>query len=290
MKKIAFVLGGGSIKGAYQIGQMHTLIHNGIIPNIITGISVGSLNGLLYSHYLGLYNDPILAIDNCVGFWINNIKKPSDIIKKKSIVKIIYEIMSNKFTGLLATVKLESLVTDVVDTILVKAANVDLDVGAVNMNTGLILYFNKTYDKIKECTIASSRIPLMMPPSILNNEEYYDGGLIDNAALGKAIDKGADEIRVLTTIPERIKIGFNNTTSLLSLVNRVMEITVNNTLNNDVNLAKVYNSLSSKGLSTKRFINLHIYRPKETLDIDIEDFTSVDIQNMISKGKQSIFF
>jgi NTE family protein len=288
MKKTAFVLGGGSIKGAYQIGQMYALIQKGIYPDIITGISVGSLNGLLYTYFMGLSNVPTIAIESCVNFWLNNVKQPSDLIEKKSWFRIIREIITGKFTGMLKTSKLEQLVKDKISLLYVGSSMVQLHVGAVNMNSGQIEYVDKQNAKIKEFTLASTRIPIMMPTSKINGSEYYDGGLIDNAAIGKAIDAGADVIYVLTTHPETIKAGFDKPGNILSNVNRIMDIVVNNTLNNDIIEARLINELVDRGLPEKVKVELNILRPEKPIEIDIESFTEQDIIDMINKGKCSI--
>lgn len=41
----ALVLSGGSIKGAFQAGAIAGLLDAGFRPDIVTGISVGALNG-----------------------------------------------------------------------------------------------------------------------------------------------------------------------------------------------------------------------------------------------------
>ena len=45
--KTGLVLGGGGSRGSYQIGVWKALREAGIVPDIITGTSVGALNGAL---------------------------------------------------------------------------------------------------------------------------------------------------------------------------------------------------------------------------------------------------
>ena len=44
----ALVLAGGGAKGSYQVGVYRALREVGWLPDIITGTSVGSLNGALF--------------------------------------------------------------------------------------------------------------------------------------------------------------------------------------------------------------------------------------------------
>ena len=63
--KQALVLAGGGSKGAYQAGCIKALIELGYNFNIVTGTSVGALNGLLvvqkdYEESIGEYHQDIL--------------------------------------------------------------------------------------------------------------------------------------------------------------------------------------------------------------------------------------
>ena len=62
--RTVFVLGGGGALGAYQAGAILTLLRSGVVPDVIYGASVGSLNGA----YLG--HDPTAArAESLVGWW-----------------------------------------------------------------------------------------------------------------------------------------------------------------------------------------------------------------------------
>lgn len=47
MPKVGFVLGGGGARGSYEIGVWEALNELSIKPDIVTGTSVGALNGAL---------------------------------------------------------------------------------------------------------------------------------------------------------------------------------------------------------------------------------------------------
>lgn len=49
MGKIGFVLEGGGVRGAYQAGAMKALYEKGIEPDVITGTSIGAINGAMVS-------------------------------------------------------------------------------------------------------------------------------------------------------------------------------------------------------------------------------------------------
>ncbi|HYA50975.1 MAG TPA: patatin-like phospholipase family protein, partial [Streptosporangiaceae bacterium] len=43
--KTAFMLGGGGLLGAHEIGMLRALSEAGIAPDVIVGTSVGAING-----------------------------------------------------------------------------------------------------------------------------------------------------------------------------------------------------------------------------------------------------
>ena len=67
--KVAIVLGGGGSKGAYQVGAWRALRELGIKYDMVTGTSIGALNGALmvlgdYEKALGLWRE--IDIDKVV--------------------------------------------------------------------------------------------------------------------------------------------------------------------------------------------------------------------------------
>lgn len=52
----ALVLGGGSMKGAYQVGCIKAILENGFEPDMIYGISVGALNATFLVNESGKKN------------------------------------------------------------------------------------------------------------------------------------------------------------------------------------------------------------------------------------------
>ena len=46
-RRTAFVLGGGGLLGAVEVGMLRALFERGIQPDLVLGTSVGALNGAL---------------------------------------------------------------------------------------------------------------------------------------------------------------------------------------------------------------------------------------------------
>ena len=64
MSKVAFVLGGGGVLGAAEVGMLRALIESGVAPDLIVGTSVGAINGAV------LAADPsIESVARLTGLW-----------------------------------------------------------------------------------------------------------------------------------------------------------------------------------------------------------------------------
>src|SRR6478736_3940989 len=61
---IAFVLGGGGIRGAVEIGMIKALFEAGIRPGVIAGTSIGAINGALVAS-----NPTPAVVDTLLHAW-----------------------------------------------------------------------------------------------------------------------------------------------------------------------------------------------------------------------------
>src|SRR5437588_10897095 len=48
-REVAFVLGGGGILGAHEVGMLRALTESAILPDLILGTSVGAINGAVFA-------------------------------------------------------------------------------------------------------------------------------------------------------------------------------------------------------------------------------------------------
>jgi NTE family protein len=200
MKKKALGLSGGSIKGAFQAGAIQQVLNEGFQPDIIHGISVGSLNGSFLVNETGKKNNNYdwKTIGNTlVEFWKNKINKPSDLMKKKGFFQLAKELLFNRFNGIISNDPLKKLVHQILSLENLRKSKVNFTAGAVDMITGNLKHFNQSNPSLIDGVIASTTIPIMMPISNIGGLPYYDGGLRDVAPLKSVIEKGAEEIVII---------------------------------------------------------------------------------------------
>lgn len=291
MEKIAHVYGGGSIKGIWQCGAINNVLNRGIYPDIITGISVGNLNANLLANLVGKQhiNNPNKPLNwHEIGvefkkFWIDNITCPESIAIKKGALKLIWELVRGKFNGFTDTTPLRKLLQKTIELRYLERSGLKISSGCVNVAEGKIIYVDPSIQNYHQYIIASTVIPFMMPVEKIGMQNFIDGGLIDSAPIGQAIKMGATKIIVFANHPEKIGYRDINIHNPLVYADRITEIIVNNTINDDIVEAQLINELLSnnvvcKKTEGKKIIDIKIIRPQTTIELEIDKFNTNDIR------------
>jgi NTE family protein len=295
------VLAGGSVKGAFQAGVIKALFEKGYRPDSIYGVSAGSLNASYLVNRFGLQqiseepiNYPQAALD-LWDFWENRITRPECLSEPLGLFTLGWTALTKKFSGLVSTKPLRSLVEDVLSMRNLHASPIGLKIGAVNIIDGKMHYVDPSFDYFFDYLMASSAIPILMPVVKINNEEhnsYLDGGLRDVAPLQRALLDGGTNIVCISCHSESVEGGMFDSGDLLALVDRVMDIAVNEILNADLRESLLMNdslpddgSVAQSGpYAGRKKVNIISIRPIKPIDIDIMNFTPMDIRRILEVG------
>ena len=284
MSKI-LVLAGGSVKGAFQAGVMKAIMERGYQPDAVYGVSAGSLNAAYFVNQLGLQaisGEPISfkdASQDLWDFWESRITSPESLSKPFNIFQLGLSALRKKFKGLVDTMPLRNLLTEVLSVRNLHASPIDLKIGAVNIIDGTMYYVDTSEEHFLDYLMASSAVPILMPVVKINGEtrrSFLDGGLRDVAPIKKAVDDGASHIVCISCHMETIEGGHFDSGDLLALVDRVMDIAVNEILNADIKEVMISNTT----------IDIQSIRPPQPLTIDIQNFNKMDIRRMLELGYQ----
>ena len=291
----ALVLGGGSLKGAWQVGVIHAILDTGFKPEMIYGISAGALNASFMVNEASkqfIEKGEInwdLVNKKLLKFWLENIKQPSDIGVLKSKFSLGIDTLLSRFDGLIDTNPLHDKLKKNLDMTILRRSPIYLKVGAVNINTGEMYYANPLEEHFLDFLRASSSLPFIMPAIQIggdHREAYMDGGLREVVPLRKAIEDGATEIYCVATHPKNRPLEHFNYRSFFSLIERIKDITVNQFENSDIewaeNYAKNYASIGSFNLTRK--IKITVIRPEEPLQLELTKFNTKDIKDIIKQG------
>jgi len=284
MSKI-LVLAGGSVKGAFQAGVMKAMMERGYQPDAVYGVSVGSLNAAYFVNQLGmqaLTGGPISFTDasqDLWDFWETRITSPKSLSKPFNIFQLGLTALRKKFKGLVDTQPLRNLLTEVLSIRNLHASPISLKIGAVNIMDGTVYYVDASEEYFLDYLMASSAVPILMPVVKINGEtrrSFLDGALRDVAPIKKAVDDGASHIVCISCHMESIEGGHFDSGDLLALVDRVMDIAVNEILNADIKEVMISNTT----------IDIQSVRPLQPLTIDIQNFNKMDIRRMLELGYQ----
>ncbi|MBK9933387.1 MAG: patatin-like phospholipase family protein [Cytophagaceae bacterium] len=296
----ALVLGGGSLKGAWQVGAIQAVLETGFQPEMIYGISAGALNASFMVNEAGHQFAKNKTVDwdlvnkKLLRFWLENITKPADIGILKSKWSLGIDTLMSRFDGLLDTNPLHEKLKKYIDLTTLRRSPIALKVGAVNINTGEMHYADPLEQHFLDYLRASSSLPIIMPAIQIGGDyknAFLDGGLREVVPVKKAIEDGATEIYAIATHPKKRDMEPINYRNLLSLIDRIKDISVNQFENNDLEWAEHYNEslMSIAGFSLNKKIKLTVIRPDETVSVKLTEFTIDDIKHVIKAGYEKAY-
>lgn len=218
--------------------------------------------------------------------WIRHITQPQDIAVIRPTWRTGYDTILSRFDGFLDNTPLKNLIHTLVEPTLLQQCPAALKIGVVNLMGGEMLYIDPAHDQFLDYVVASSSVPFMMPAVRIGpdpNGVFLDGGVREVAPLRQAIDDGATNMACIACHALAMAGQPFNHRNMLSLMDRITEITVNQLVNNDIGWAKRHIALEKLH---GRDISLLVIRPETPLNLNLMKFTSDDISRLIVEGYQ----
>ena len=214
--KRAIVLSGGGSKGAYQIGVWKALrkLHKNY--NIITGTSIGAVNGILmvqkdYHKAKNLWKN--IGFDDLFDIRFDDAKTEFDIYRKYA-----EEFISN---GGMNTNKIHNFIANSYNEKRFYRSKVDYGIVtfSVSKMQPKIVLKKDSKEKLLDYVMASSACFPAFQSIKIDNDSYVDGGYYDNLPINLAIDMGAEEIIAIDLGAIGIKKHVhNNTVKIVNIV------------------------------------------------------------------------
>lgn len=177
------VLSGGGSMGALQAGVLLVLVRKGFRPRRIVGTSVGALNGA----FLAFHPTPDGA-QELVEIW-RGLEKERYL--RINPVSIAYRLASRQ-THLFRNDFLHQLIATHTVTDDFSATEVPFYVAATNLYTGRKHVFSE--GPVSQAVLASTAIPGVFEPHLIDGQAYIDGGVVANLDLETAVELGSREI------------------------------------------------------------------------------------------------
>lgn len=185
-EKTALVLGGGGARGAYEAGVWQAMTEAGMEINIVTGASVGSINGAMVCQGdLELTLRMWKELETHMIFDVPEGSQPLDYAK---------EIVLNKGAG---STRLKELLQQYVDEDRIRSSDIDYGLVTVELKTLKPHFLYKEDIKkgqIIDYILASSSAFPAIHAHEIDGVEYIDGGYGDVMPIDMALKKGATKV------------------------------------------------------------------------------------------------
>ncbi len=203
-KRTVLVLQGGGALGSYQAGVYEALQDGGVTPDWVAGVSIGAINASIIAG-----NPPELRVARLREFW-RRITAPTAAMPPLRLPG--WEGFEQKVGASYAVVfgqpgfykprspldwfgpggppsyydtsDLRKTLCELVDFDLISHGRPRLSVGAVDVETGNMIYFDSAEMKLTpDHVMASGALPPGFAAVTIGGRDYWDGGLVSNTPL-----------------------------------------------------------------------------------------------------------
>jgi NTE family protein len=183
--RVAFVLGGGGVLGATQVGMLRALSEAGIRPDVIVGTSVGALNGAV------LAADPSPdSLERLTDLWGS--LSDSEVFSGGLITRA--RTLAQHGTHLHSAAPLRRILRENVPETF-EDLQVPFQCVAASIESSGAHWFQS--GPLVDAVLASCAVPGLLPPVRIDGEHFLDGGLVHSIPVGRAQALGARTVYVL---------------------------------------------------------------------------------------------
>ena len=183
--KTAFAISGGGARGAAQVGMLRALIERDIKPDLIVGVSIGAWNGAWLA-----YRPDLEWVKKLEDVWRHVTRRTLDIVWWRAAGNMVRRKPSlYEGAGVSRFVARHLQVHNFED------LAVPLHTVAIDLTMGTKAVFS--HGLLGPAVLASSAIPGVFPPVVIDGRQHVDGGLVDPTGLDTAIELGARRVFVL---------------------------------------------------------------------------------------------
>jgi len=220
-ERVALVLQGGGALGAYQAGVYQAIHEANIEVHWICGTSIGGINGALIagnppeqrverlSDFWKAVTKPPIRLPNFPWFadfpwngngharhWTNKVSALStmlngapDFFSPRPFPPLRSAAERPDQVSYYDTSPLKATLTRLVDFDLINSQPIRFTVAATNVRNGAPVYFDNLKQPITSAHVmASASLPPGFPPTEIDGEYYWDGGVVSNSPMQFVID------------------------------------------------------------------------------------------------------
>jgi NTE family protein len=184
--ELAFVLGGGGVLGAHEVGMLRALAERGIRPDVVLGTSVGAINGAFFAA-----NPTLTGVERLSELWRESgwsersagaaLRRVTTLARSGTHLESLSE-MRERLLAFLPVHRVEEL-------------QVPFQCVAASIERAAEHWFDR--GSLADVVLASCAVPGILPPVPIDGEHYIDGGIVNSIPVSRAVRLGARKIYVL---------------------------------------------------------------------------------------------
>jgi len=209
--QVVLVLQGGGALGAYQLGVYEAMRESGIEPDWVIGTSIGAINAALIAgnpvacraRRLSAFWNRVTSqssLDVATTMWTNLGKTLANLTTVSHGIAGFFQPNPASWLGVTAPLGLDHasyyLMTPLRDTLnelvdfdILNTGHPRITVGAVNVCTGTMRYFDSRDQRLSvEHIMSSGALPPAFPAVRIDGEPYWDGGIYSNTPIEAVLD------------------------------------------------------------------------------------------------------
>ena len=187
IERTAFVLGGGGLLGAVEVGMLRALFERDVTPDLIVGTSVGALNGLVVA------SDPTPGVvDRLLDLW-RSVAESNEIYSDPTWRQVTRVMRTG--THLHSAEPLRDRLEEEFGELTFDQLAVPFQCCAASIERAAETWFSE--GPVVPAVVASAAVPGLLPPAKVGEEHFLDGGIVNSIPVGRAVELGATRLFVL---------------------------------------------------------------------------------------------
>lgn len=274
-RKVAFVFAGGGSRGAVQVGMAKRLYEQGIYPDIVTGVSIGSINGYFVAQD---------KIDQLENMW-RTIKGNDDVYRQRWFATpLMYAGLQWGYPSLYRPGPMTKKIGKDIQRRKRRDFKAEFRFGAVDLLSGKYVSINQNHALLERFLVASMSVPISFPSVKIKPREdaelaglYVDGCVRNITPIAEAVRMGATEIHLLLTSSSEIPSCNRSYRKWSHVVDRTIEVAMHELFVRDIEQMLMHNMINQMSGNEQGCIKLNVY-----------DTEGIELQTLLDFNPNSI--
>lgn len=183
---VAFVLGGGGLRGAAEVGMIKALAEANIRPDLVVGTSIGAINGAVIA------SGPLPEMAHRLeGMWEELTTRG---VLREGFFSRVANILQHR-THMHTNDAMRKLLLDWLPVERFEDLAVPFQCSAACVELSSEWWFDS--GPLIDAVLSSCAVPGLLPPVEVNGKHFIDGGVVNSIPISRALELGATTLYVL---------------------------------------------------------------------------------------------